>query len=133
MTKQKKVTKAKLKALFSNKCPRCYQGDLFFKPFTLKTAYKMPTACPNCMQTYEPEPGFYYGAMFLSYIMAGFTYLGLCLLLVFGLKWSVEAAFGVVLVLAILGNVSLFRFSRALWLYLNVKAGSNELEPNNLK
>ncbi|MBX0292946.1 DUF983 domain-containing protein [Hymenobacter sp. HSC-4F20] len=27
----------------------------------------MPAHCPVCGQAYEPEPGFYWGAMFISY------------------------------------------------------------------
>ena len=27
---------------------------------------EMPAECPVCWQTYEPEPGFYYGAMYIS-------------------------------------------------------------------
>ena len=27
---------------------------------------EMPNECPVCRQTYEPEPGFYYGAMYIS-------------------------------------------------------------------
>ena len=29
----------------------------------------MPEACPVCQQPYEPEPGFYYGAMYVSYAL----------------------------------------------------------------
>lgn len=27
----------------------------------------MPAACPVCGQAYEPEPGFYWGAMYISF------------------------------------------------------------------
>lgn len=38
--------------------------------YTLKEKWfsmEMYDRCPKCEQTYEPEPGFYYGAMFVSY------------------------------------------------------------------
>lgn len=56
------------RALLRLKCPRCHTGDLFVAPATsLRHFDEMPTHCPVCRQTYEPEPGFYYGAMYISY------------------------------------------------------------------
>ena len=36
----------------------------------------MHKECPVCGQLYEPELRFYYGAMFLSYIISGFFFSG---------------------------------------------------------
>ncbi|MEO9854002.1 MAG: DUF983 domain-containing protein [Reichenbachiella sp.] len=55
-------------ALLACKCPRCREGKMF--KYTLKEKWfsmEMYDRCPKCEQTYEPEPGFYYGAMFVSY------------------------------------------------------------------
>ena len=55
-------------ALLDLRCPRCHQGRLFSYPAYSLTKYAvMPESCPVCGQTYEPEPGFYWGAMFVSY------------------------------------------------------------------
>ncbi|MDU0371969.1 DUF983 domain-containing protein [Hymenobacter endophyticus] len=55
-------------ALLDLRCPRCHQGPLFSYPAYYITKYAMmPDACPVCAQRYEPEPGFYWGAMFVSY------------------------------------------------------------------
>ncbi|MBF9142185.1 DUF983 domain-containing protein [Hymenobacter properus] len=78
----------------------------------------MPEACPVCSQAYEPEPGFYYGAMYIS---SGFS---TALLLAIGFLlfylahdpplWIyVGAVAGAVLAVA----PWLFRYSRALMLY----------------
>ncbi|MBK9636286.1 MAG: DUF983 domain-containing protein [Bacteroidetes bacterium] len=36
-------------------------------PYHLKTMSKMHSHCPNCGLNFEPEPGYYYGAMYVSY------------------------------------------------------------------
>ncbi len=52
-------------------CPKCGEGKLFLNPnpYNLKTLAEMPSHCPNCQLSFMPEPGFYYGAMFMSYVI----------------------------------------------------------------
>lgn len=81
----------------------------------------MNKECDVCGQRFEPEPGFYYGAMFISYTFLGFLSLGLVGLLVFYFKMSVEFAFAILLsVLAIIFVWNL-RFSRSIWIHLVIK------------
>lgn len=55
-------------ALLACKCPRCREGNMFKHSFREKWfSLKMHEKCPKCDQSYEPEPGFYFGAMFVSY------------------------------------------------------------------
>jgi uncharacterized protein (DUF983 family) len=58
-------------ALIKFKCPRCHNGTMFSSsnPYNLKRITEMPKECACCGQLTEPEPGFYYGAMFSSYIL----------------------------------------------------------------
>lgn len=61
--------KSKLLALLAHKCPRCRQGDLYTYKFVeapLKFD-KMNKHCPHCGIRFEKEPGFFFGAMFISY------------------------------------------------------------------
>ena len=54
-------------ALLALRCPRCHEGKIFStSAFSFHFA-DMPAACPVCGQATEPEPGFYFGAMFVSY------------------------------------------------------------------
>ncbi|RIY12225.1 DUF983 domain-containing protein [Hymenobacter rubripertinctus] len=79
----------------------------------------MPVSCPVCDQTYEPEPGFYFGAMYISFAFST----GIMLvvgLLVYNLlgdpdTWVYVTA--VALVSLLLTPLSL-RYSRTLMLYL---------------
>ena len=61
----------KLYSILNNKCPRCHEGHFFNtgNAYDLSNFSKMPDACPVCQQPYEPEPGFYYGAMYVSYAL----------------------------------------------------------------
>ena len=60
-----------LGALFKAKCPRCRKGDLFTYPASNLLKFNvMNSECPCCGVRLEPEPGFYQGAMYVSY---GFT------------------------------------------------------------
>lgn len=81
----------------------------------------MPKACDKCGQLTEPEPGFYYGAMFLSYILSSWFLLLPTLLLVFYFKWSVSAAIFFTIFLGALSYVRFLRGSRSLWLHIMVK------------
>lgn len=113
---------------FLCKCPRCQEGDLYTKPFQFSKPVDMPENCPKCGQPFIPEPGFYYGAMFLSYIVSGFFFLGIVGLCIIGFGMSVNASMLVVVVMAVLVYFPLLRCSRSLWLNLMVKYDPKALE-----
>jgi len=61
-------TASTLRAFSALRCPRCHQGGLFTtSAWHLRTFDDMPDRCPRCGQFYEPELGFYWGAMYVSY------------------------------------------------------------------
>lgn len=106
-------------ALLALRCPRCHKGPLFKHPAASLHFSDMYDACVVCEQTYEPEPGFYYGAMYLSsgFAVMIFAIVGVLLYNFAGDPdtWVyVAAVFGVTLVTTPL----VFRYSRALMLYL---------------
>lgn len=110
------------RSIVEMKCPRCREGNLFETGvFSFQKPFDMPAHCPVCQQDYMPEPGFYFGAMFISYIMWGFFSLGLCLTLVFAMDWSVNAAFTLLLFISAIFFVWLYRISRSIWIHLNIK------------
>jgi uncharacterized protein (DUF983 family) len=52
----------------SNKCPKCNKGKVFETNNPYSTdAFKMYEQCSECNLKYEMEPGFFYGAMYVSY------------------------------------------------------------------
>ena len=106
------------KALLKLRCPRCHTGKLFDHSALSIHFMDMPSACPVCGQTYEPEPGFYYGAMYIS---SGFS-TGILLSIGFLLFYLAHDPPVWVYVLAVTAAVLavtplLFRYSRAVMLY----------------
>jgi uncharacterized protein (DUF983 family) len=106
-------------ALLHQRCPRCRQGDVFEYPSTQLSKFAvMHKNCPICNQNYEPEPGFYFGAMFVAYglIIAMVFILWLTLFFVFD-----DPPFSVYIIVIVIFNVLLlpllFRYSRLIFLY----------------
>jgi Protein of unknown function (DUF983) len=93
--------------------------------FEYKKPFDMNERCPVCNQNYFPGPGFYYGAMFISYILTGWF----CVFFMLGthwwLGWSFDKAFLIMLVFVAILFVWIFRIARVLWLYFNVKYDEN--------
>jgi len=57
-------------ALLSSKCPQCREGNFFLaKTYNLFSFMEMPKNCPHCKVKIEPEPGYFWGAMYFSYAL----------------------------------------------------------------
>ena len=110
-----------VQSIFKYKCPRCRKGNLFHPMKSLGDILEMPKECIVCGQATEPEPGFYYGAMFLSYIGTGFTYLALVAVLIIGFKLPLNYTFGILILFAMLCYIPTIRLARSLWIHMNVK------------
>ena len=110
-----------LSSCWSYKCPRCRQSNLFKIPLDVKKPLDMNKGCDHCDLNFEPEPGFYYGAMFISYIITAFLFLAIALILVFYFKWSVNAAMAIVILVGILIFLKILRVSRSVYIHLMVK------------
>ncbi|WP_246601626.1 DUF983 domain-containing protein [Hymenobacter profundi] len=112
-------------ALLAQKCPRCHRGHLFTHGmYNLAHYTEMPVACPVCGLAFEPEPGFYIGAMYISYVFTTGIVL-LVGLLVYHLlgdpdTWVYVASVTV----AVVGLLPvLLRYSRTVMLYFFGNAG----------
>lgn len=59
---------SKLYSVSRGKCPYCHVGDFFISnPYNLKKMGDIHESCELCKCTFNPEPGFYFGAMYVSY------------------------------------------------------------------
>ena len=106
------------RSILGQKCPQCRSENVFAHPTYSTKFLTMHRHCPNCKMDLEPEPGFYWGAMYITY---GFN-TGLAIVasiimyLFFGnpSTWVYVAVIGAIsLVLA----PAFFRYSRVLFLY----------------
>ena len=107
-------------AIVKLKCPRCHKSFMFINknPYNLSNMAKMHKHCPSCGLKFEPETGFYYGAMYLSYALGVFSSLFFFCILRFLVNLDTTTSFIIVASLWILGSPYLFRLSRSLWLNL---------------
>ena len=110
--------KSRIEAIKKQKCPRCHHGDLFTTSvFNIGGFYKMYPKCSACEQTFEPEPGFYYGAMFISYGMLVLMSISTWIILYFVFQPAFEVYLIVILILNVLLLPFIFRYSRTLYLF----------------
>ena len=61
----------KMYSIIHFKCPHCHEGE-FFKsrnPYNFKNMSSTNEVCPKCHRRLYIEPGFYYGAMYVSYAL----------------------------------------------------------------
>lgn len=119
----------RLYSICNLKCPRCQEGDLFpTGSFSFKRPFDMYDRCPNCNLNYWPEPGYYYGAMFISYIISGWF----CILSVLFMHWvldlSMTVSFAILIGFIAIVFVWFFRFSRSVWISMNYKYDPNWMD-----
>lgn len=125
-----------LKTIWNYKCPRCRTGNIYIKPFNITDPLNMPEKCSVCGQETEPELGFYYGAMFLSYMIGIWFMIIPALILVLYFKWSAGAATAFAIGIEVLIYLRLIRTARAVWLFINVKYDpkyAESIKEENLK
>lgn len=104
---------SKAYSIWNMKCPRCHEGDLFSSGGKF---YDMPERCPECSLRYSPQPGFYYGAMFISYIFTGFFSLGFAMFFHWVLDWSMGATFAFLIFVLAVFFIWIFRMARTIWI-----------------
>ena len=89
---------SKAYSIFYLKCPRCHEGGTFETgSWSFVKPVDMLQRCPKCDLNYWPEPGYYYGAMFISYIWTAWFCLLFVALFNWGLGFSQTVAFGLLI------------------------------------
>jgi uncharacterized protein (DUF983 family) len=108
-----------LEALVQGRCPRCREGKIFTYPLKKIGKFNvMNRTCPHCGVFLEPEPGFYQGAMYVSYAFTiAFMVIISIILSLLG-DFSAWTYVTVVIVVMILFAPANYRLSRIIYLYL---------------
>ena len=107
-----------LKALVMGRCPRCRQGRIF-PPFWSARLLKMNDSCDVCGLRFEREPGYFLGAMYVSYGMGVFTILPVSMLLILVAGWSLAPVMAVLFVQTIVSMPLFYRYSRIIWSHVD--------------
>ena len=112
-----------ISSVLRNKCPRCHKGQFFVtnNPYNFKHFDEMNRSCSHCGESFMREPGFYIGAMYISYaISVGLTGIGFWGLVV-ALDVNHYLVLGVLIFIFITNWTLLFRLARLIWINLFVK------------
>lgn len=113
-----------IKAALQLKCPRCGEGEQFksTNPYKKGKMFEMHTHCSNCGLRYERESGFFYGAMYVSYM------LNIGLFVIATVAWYMGIEDKIDWKIYILGYVGLtilivpiiYRYSRSIWMLMMI-------------
>ena len=117
-------------ALMKGSCPRCRKGEMFKgKPFR-KGQFDMYEECSCCGLKYEKEPGFFWGGLFINYIIVtGFVLVELAVAA--WLNFVRDDLIFVIIPATVLVLFPLiFQFSRILFIYF---FGGIKFDPNSVK
>ncbi|MYH48097.1 MAG: DUF983 domain-containing protein [Gammaproteobacteria bacterium] len=103
----------RLQAVVLLRCPRCLGGAVF------ASLWKMHPLCPSCRLEYEREPGYFTGAMYVSYGLglALCAPLGVVLMVLGGLSAN-QSILAIAVMVPFLAPL-LFRYSRVIWMHLD--------------
>lgn len=94
------MPKSLVSAIAQAKCPKCREGNMFpVAPFSYRKLSVINSSCPVCEASFIPEPGFYDGAMYISY------------------------AFSVALMFTSLVAINVLVAEPKLWMYLSTVVG----------
>lgn len=120
-----------ISSIWNYKCPRCRKGDVYVKPLDIKQPLNMNEECSCCDLNFHPEPGYFYGAMFISYIWTGFLCLFITGGLMLGFGWSANAAMGMLIFVMALMYLFVLRVSRIMYLHLDVRYDASKANTQN--
>jgi uncharacterized protein (DUF983 family) len=107
-------------SFLAGKCPQCRDGNVFtHKATNLKHFKEMHTHCPSCGVKFESEPGFFWGAMYFSYVysVASFIIIGFFF---FTLSDDVNLGYyiGTVIAFTLITSPLSYRLSRLMMMYI---------------
>jgi uncharacterized protein (DUF983 family) len=113
-----------LYSILNTKCPRCHEGDMFPKGtlYNVRKFAEMHEKCACCGQPFEPEVGYYYGAMFVSYGFSTAIFIAVWI----ALSMITEEVTMLMMIIALVVSVVIllpinFRLSRSIWINFFVR------------
>ncbi len=116
---------SKIYSILNNKCPRCQDGDFFVsgKAYDFKKFSVMNSSCEKCDLSFEQEPGYYYGAMYVSYAInvALMVTVWVAYLVLFENSLSIWWMVLVSMILGIILAPVTFRLARLTWINFFIK------------
>lgn len=109
--------------IMTMRCPKCREGKMFPPGTLYSTGFlKMNERCVCCGQSFLPEPGYYFGAMFVSYGINSAFFIAVWVALYILMDEISLTTMFIALMIVVLGLLPItFRLSRVLWIYIFVR------------
>ncbi|OCB74440.1 DUF983 domain-containing protein [Flavobacterium crassostreae] len=107
--------------ILNNTCPHCHVGKVFDeKNIFLNIGFpKMHPTCSHCHHKFEKEPGYFFGAMYISYGLTVAQAIATYIIAQFFFPVAFDLRIIPIIALVILALASFnIRFSRLLWIYM---------------
>jgi uncharacterized protein (DUF983 family) len=110
----RRLKRSWIMALLCQRCPNCRDGALFQ---SLTVAHRK---CPVCGLVIEREPGYFMGALYVSYALGIVILIPLFFIFKAALPlWSNLAVASISLVPYLPLTLVVFRYSRVIWVYFD--------------
>lgn len=111
---------SKFNAILTGKCPKCRRGKVFSGTLYGLDLQKTNETCSHCGMRFEIEPGYFYGAMYVSYVfvVGEMLIIGLLTYLITGNDKSPWLYINTVLISILLLTPINYRYSKILLLHL---------------
>ncbi len=108
---------SKLYSITKMKCPQCQEGDFFVShPYDLRHAGEIHEHCSVCGLKYSKEPGFYYGAMYVSYALGVAVFVTLWVVMnLFFSRLSTAWQIFMIIFISLLITPYLYALSKIIW------------------
>lgn len=106
--------------LIRSKCPNCEKGEIFSSqgnPFLFRMP-KMHPKCKNCGHNFTQEPGYFFGAMYVSYALSIAEMISILVICKFIIGLGNLYIFFIIAVCALVSSTFNFRLSRTIWMYM---------------
>jgi hypothetical protein len=125
-------TTSKVYSILYNKCPHCHKGNFFQtnNPYNLHAFGIMNKRCSLCNEDFIREPGYYFGASYVSYALTVGMGIGLYLTLVGVFKMKTLPFLITYSSLLIVLLPVFYRFSRLIWINFFVSYSKNVVHKN---
>ena len=110
-------------SLLGLKCPRCRTGNLFHKGglFQYSRVLEMPEKCSVCGQKYDIEPGFWIGAMWISYPIVVALEMPFLFLALFADGIMTWVYFGLMMASFFIFWPLILRLGRSAWIHVSIR------------
>jgi len=108
----------KIYSVLTCTCPRCHEGPIFYNsnPYKLSNWDKMHVNCEVCGLKFEREPGFFQGAMYVSYAFGVALSVSVLILYYIIAGWNPFGYFIANAAALVVFAPFLFRYSRSVYM-----------------